>query len=438
MHMNDTCPHSMAPGESGNRATELRPIKIWPRTDSSRVPLWVYSDHDNYRRELEAIFYGPHWHMVGLESEIPKPGDFKRSTIGERSVIVTRAESGELSVLLNSCAHRGVEICQSSFGSQSEIMCPYHQWTYDLSGKLMGVPFRRGVKGKGGFPEDFDPAQHGLRALKVESVNGAIFASFDHETSPLAEYLGEGNYQYLTRIFNGRKAVVLGYQRQRIKGNWKLYMENIKDPYHASLLHVFLISFGLYRIDQKGVTITDDRTLAHNVFASMRNAASETAGTEDMKSYRKDLKLNDMRLVTGAKEFDDDITIQIQTIFPDLVLQQQGNSLQMRYVIPRGPDEFELQWTYFGYEDDDEETTLRRLRQANLTGPSGFVSVDDTEVLEYSGSGIRANPSQVAVLELGGREGSAPPDGNMVTEGPIRGFYEYYRRVMYPNAEAPR
>lgn len=427
--MNQACPHTDA--GSGTASSELRPIRIWPRKDSSRVPLWVYTDRDNYLRELETVFYGPHWHMVGLESEIPNPGDFKRSVIGERTVIVTRTQEGELSVLLNSCAHRGLEICQTAFGTQKEIMCPYHQWTYDLKGKLMGVPFRRGVKGKGGFPADFDTAQHGLRTLKVESVNGCIFASFDHDAPPMREYLGEGNCGYLTRIFNGRRTKVLGYQRQRIKGNWKLYMENIKDPYHASLLHVFLISFGLYRIDQKGVTVTDERTLAHNVFASIRNAAGEVSGTEDMKSYRKDLKLNDMSLVAAAKEFDDDVTIQIQTIFPDLVLQQQGNSLQMRYVIPRGPDEFELQWTYFGYEDDSEETTLRRLRQANLTGPSGFVSVDDTEVLEYSGAGIRPNPGQVAVLELGGRDGAAPDDGNMVTEGPIRGFYEYYRRVMY-------
>lgn len=427
--MNQACPHADA--GSGAASSELRPIRVWPRKDSSRVPLWVYTDRDNYLRELEAVFYGPHWHMVGLESEIPNPGDFKRSVIGERTVIVTRTQEGEVSVLLNSCAHRGVEICQTAFGTQKEIMCPYHQWTYDLKGKLIGVPFRRGVKGKGGFPADFDTAQHGLRTLKVESVNGCIFASFDHDAPPMREYLGDGNYDYLTRIFNGRRTKVLGYQRQRIKGNWKLYMENIKDPYHASLLHVFLISFGLYRIDQKGVTVTDERTLSHNVFASIRNAAGEVSGTEDMKSYRKDLKLNDMNLVAAAKEFDDDVTIQIQTIFPDLVLQQQGNSLQMRYVIPRGPDEFELQWTYFGYEDDSGETTLRRLRQANLTGPSGFVSVDDTEVLEYSGAGIRPNPGHVAVLELGGRDGAAPGDGNMVTEGPIRGFYEYYRRVMY-------
>ncbi len=150
-----------------------------------------------------------------------------------------------------------------------------------------------------------------------------------------------------------------------------------------------------------------------------------------MKSFRENLKLNDMSIVQATKEFDDDVTIQIQTIFPDLVLQQQGNSLQMRYVIPMGPNEFELLWTYFGYEDDTEETTLRRLRQANLTGPSGFVSVDDTEVLEYSRAGIGPNPGNDAVLELGGREAKPPADGNMVTEGPIRGFYQYYRQVMH-------
>lgn len=415
------------------QGTELRPAKVWPREDSSRVPLWVYTDEDNYRRELEVFFYGPHWHMVGLESEIPNPGDFRRTVIGERSVIVTRTEAGEVSVLLNSCAHRGVEICRAPSGTQKQIMCPYHQWTYNLEGKLIGVPFRRGVRGKGGFADDFNTDHHGLRTLKAESINGCIFASFDHDAPSLHDYLGQENYRYVTRIFNGRKTQVLGYQRQRIKGNWKLYMENIKDPYHASLLHVFLISFGLYRIDQKGVTVTDERTLAHNVFASVRNPAGETTGTEEMKSYRANLKLNDMNLVKATPEYDDEITIQIQTLFPSLVLQQQGNSLQMRYIIPRGPNEFELQWTYFGYADDTEETRLRRLRQANLTGPSGFVSIDDTEVLEYSAAGIQSNPDRVAVLELGGREGTPAPDGNMVTEGPIRGFYEYYRRVMYPD-----
>lgn len=405
--------------------------KTWPREDSSRVPLWVYTDRANYERELEKIFYGPFWHFVGVDTEVPNIGDFKRAVIGERTVIMTRAEDGTISVLLNSCGHRGAEICKTKSGHSKEIMCPYHQWTYDLKGKLIGVPFQRGIKGKGGFPKDFNKEQHGLRVLKVQNINGAVFASFDHNVPSMEDYLGPDIFSYFVRVFNGRKVKVLGYHRQLVKGNWKLYMENIKDPYHASLLHVFLISFGLYRIDQKGVTVQDERTNSHCVFASMKNDTTDVAGTEEMKSLKQDFVLQDMRVVQSTKEYDDDITIQIQTIFPDLVLQQQGNSLQLRYVIPRGSDEFELFWTYFGYEDDDEEMTKRRLRLVNLSGAAGFISVDDTEVLEWSGTGHRANPEAISVLELGGREGRPPEDGNMVTEGPIRGFYEYYRKVMY-------
>jgi salicylate 5-hydroxylase large subunit len=409
--------------------------KSWPREDSSRVPLWVYTDRENYQRELDRIFYGPFWHFVGVDTEVKNVGDFKRAMIGERTVIMTRADDGSISVLLNSCAHRGAEICKTRRGNNKEIMCPYHQWTYDLKGNLIGVPFLRGVRGKGGFPRDFNKADHSLTTLKVQNVNGAVFASFDHSVPAMEEYLGPEVFKYLVRVFNGRKIRVLGYHRQLVKGNWKLYLENIKDPYHATLLHVFLISFGLYRIDQKGVTVQDD-TLSHCVFASMKNDLKDVAGTEEMKSLRQDFTLQDMRVVQSTKEYDDDITIQIQTIFPDLVLQQQGNSLQLRYVTPRGPDEFELCWTYFGYEDDDEEMIKRRLRLVNLSGAAGYISVDDTEVLEWSGTGQRSNPDRQSVLELGGRSGKPPEDGNMVTEGPIRGFFEYYRKVMY--SDPPR
>ncbi len=98
----------------------------------------------------------------------------------------------------------------------------------------MGVPFRRGVKAKGGFPADFDPKQHPLRKLKVESINGAVFASFDERTLPMKDYLGDELYKRLLRVFDGRELKVLGYQRQKIKSNWKLYPDNLKDSYHAT------------------------------------------------------------------------------------------------------------------------------------------------------------------------------------------------------------
>lgn len=411
--------------------TTSTPTKTWPTEDCSRIPMWVYSDRANYERELEKIFYGPFWTFVGLECEVPNPGDYKQTAVGERNVIVTRANDGSINVVLNACAHRGAQVVQKKFGHAKELMCQYHQWTFDLKGDLMGVPFRRGVKGKGGFPKDFDPKQHPLKQLKVELLNGAIYASFDQNAMPLNEYLGDMLYQRMTRVLDGRPLKVLGYQRQRIKANWKLYPENMKDSYHATLLHVFLISFGLYRIDQKGEITMDDRTRGHNLVSSIANSRSDTEGTEEMKSLKADLVLKDMRVVSVAKEFSDDITIQNVCMFPGVTLQQQQNLLQFRNIIPMGPDEFEIQWTYFGYESDDEEMTQRRLRLANLTGIAGLISADDTEVFELSGAGMKPNADRSCVVELGGRDANPPVAGDMVSEAPIRGFYQFYRQIMF-------
>ena len=98
------------------------------------------------------------------------------------------------------------------------------------------MPFRRGVKqdGKvnGGMPADFKTADHGLTKLKVARRGGVVFASFDHDVESLEDYLGPTILGYFDRLFNGRALKILGYNRQRIPGNWKLMQENIKDPYH--------------------------------------------------------------------------------------------------------------------------------------------------------------------------------------------------------------
>ena len=158
---------------------------------------------------------------VGLEAEIPKPGDFKRTAVGERSVILLRDQDGQVRVVENVCAHRGVQFCRERHGNRSEFVCPYHQWNYDLQGNLIGVPFRRGVKqdGKvnGGMPPDFKPEEHGLTKLAVACRNGVVFASFDHEVEPLEDYLGPDILHYFDRVFDGRELVIHGYSRQRIR-----------------------------------------------------------------------------------------------------------------------------------------------------------------------------------------------------------------------------
>jgi salicylate 5-hydroxylase large subunit len=410
------------------------PIKpVWDQPGSSRIPFWAYTDESLYKRELERLFYQGHWCYVGLEAEIPNPGDYKRSVIGERSVILTRAADGSVNVVENVCAHRGMQFCRERHGNKKEFVCPYHQWSYTLKGDLQGVPFRRGVKqdGKvnGGMPKEFDTADHGLNQLKVAVRGGVVFASFDHEVESLEDFLGPDMCAYFDRLFNGRKLTILGYNRQRIPGNWKLMQENIKDPYHPGLLHTWFVTYGLWRADNKSELKMD----AHYRHAAMISTRSQQAATSEVTagvtSFKAGMEVNDKRLLDIVPEaWWKGPTAVMMTVFPSVIFQQQVNSVSTRHIQPNGKGSFDFVWTHFGFEDDTPEMTERRLIQANLFGPAGFVSADDGEVIELSQNGFEQKPNHRTVAELGGY-GVGNTD-HMVTETLIRGMYDYWRKVM--------
>ncbi|MEX3958274.1 salicylate 5-hydroxylase large subunit [Trinickia symbiotica] len=405
---------------------------VWNGAGSSRIPFRAYTDADIYRRELERLFYTGHWCYVGLEAEIPNPGDFKRTVVGERSVIVARTQDGDVSVVENVCAHRGVRFCREKFGNRKDFTCPYHQWNYDLKGNLVGVPFRRGVKqdGKinGGMPSDFDPKEHGLTKLNVATRNGVIFASFDPDLPSLEAFLGPTILRYFDRVFDGRKLTILGYSRQRIPGNWKLMQENIKDPYHPGLLHTWFVTFGLWRADNKSELKMDEQ-FRHAAMISTRGAGGKGDVTSGVSSFKDQMTLNDDRFLDVVQEpWWGGPTAVMTTVFPSVIIQQQVNSLSTRHIQPNGQGSFDFVWTHFGFEDDSGEMTRRRLRQANLFGPAGFVSADDGEVIEFSQEGFEQKPFHRTIAELGGRE--IGDTDHMVTETLIRGMYDYWRRVM--------
>jgi len=400
----------------------------WTTNGTHLVPYWVYTDRDIYNRELREVFAGRSWNYVGLEAEIPKAGDFKRTRLGETSVIVVRDKDGEIHVLKNQCAHRGLEVCRQDYGTAKTFQCPYHQWTYRLDGDLSGVPFMKGVDGHGGMPEDFDRRDHGLKKLNVATRHGAIFASESDDMPRLEAYLGPKMLKLFDRIFDGRELKVLGILRQRIPANWKLMFENIKDPYHASLLHVFLVTFGLFRVDNPSRTEIDE-TGMHSALISQRGGdRTATEATQEMSSFRDKLVLHDPRQIEVVKEFSDPATVVMQTIWPNLIVQQQANTLATRQILPVGPEAFDLNWTFFGYAGDDETMTARRLRHANLMGPAGFVSLDDSEVMELAQRGIQCDPTNSALVEMGGR--GREDENHIVTETAIRAFYDYYRKAM--------
>jgi salicylate 5-hydroxylase large subunit len=442
-----------------DQAVQFNRRAVWRDEGASRVPFWAYTDPATYGKELERIFYGPHWSYVALEAEVPNVGDFKLSWVGERSVIVVRdrlspkdraAGLADIRVVENRCAHRGVRFCQQPHGNARSFVCPYHQWTYKLNGDLAGLPFKDGVKEanangecvQGGMPQDFALAEHGLAKCRVAVHNGLVFATFDERAPALEDYLGPKILPWVNRVFDGRKLKVLGINRQRIPGNWKLMMENIKDPYHPGLLHTWFVTFGLWRADQKSRMVMDDDG-KHAIMISQRNqgGAATAAGqavTQGVTSFKADMALNDTRLLDVVPEpwwkvtvegVEHNPTVTMMTLFPSVILQQQVNSLSTRQIVPTGEGSFDFIWTHFGFADDSEEMTRRRLRQANLFGPAGFVSADDGEVIELSQAGFAQHGwGGETLCELGGRD--VAPAEHMVTETLIRGMYAYWRRVM--------
>src|SRR5947208_8341290 len=130
--------------------------EIWPALDYSRVPYRLYHDAALYAREQERIFGGPVWSFLGLEAEIPKPGDFRTTYVGETPIVVNRDETGAVKAFVNRCAHRGALVRRELCGNAANHICIYHQWCYGLDGCLTAIPFRRGVKGKGGLDAGFE------------------------------------------------------------------------------------------------------------------------------------------------------------------------------------------------------------------------------------------------------------------------------------------
>ena len=400
--------------------------RVWPAEGLARVPYWVYQDESVYALEQERVYRGATWNFLGLEAELPQAGDFKTTFVGDMPVVLTRDERGALNCFENRCAHRGALLCLKNRGSAKEIACVYHNWTYDLRGNLTGVAFRRGIKGQGGMPEDARPESQAPRKLRVTTFCGLVFATLSEATPPFERYVGPEVAAKIRRVMKEPVRVLGGYS-QVLPSNWKLYFENVKDTYHASLLHLFFSTFRLNRLEQKGGVIVGGEGGSHVSFTMMKTDSSgdeyERAG---MRSVSGGYRLEAPQMLESVDEYGDGVTLQILAVFPGFVLQQIMNCLAVRQVLPKGVGKAELVWTAFGYASDDERMTERRMKQANLVGPSGYISLEDGAATGFVQRGAAAASERASVVEMGGR--GVESNESRLTETSVRGFWQQYRR----------
>jgi anthranilate 1,2-dioxygenase large subunit len=279
------------------------------------------------------------------------------------------------------------------------------------------------------MPESFRMEQHGPRKLRIAILHGLIFGSFSEEVPPIDEYLGDEISSRIERVLGGRKPVVLGRVTQVLPNNWKLYMENVKDSYHASILHLFFTTFELNRLSQKGGIIVDESGGHHISYSAIDSSAAKDAeyAKQQLRSESQ-YKLADPSLLQGFDEYKDGVTLQILSVFPTFVLQQIQNAIAVRQIVPRAIDKTDLNWTYIGFADDTPEQRLIRHKQNNLVGPAGYISMEDGCVGGFVQRGIAGASEEEAILEMGGSQ--AKSSESRVTEASVRGFWKAYRSNM--------
>jgi Rieske 2Fe-2S family protein len=201
---------------------------LLPFGESRMLPRAAYVDQAVFEWEKRHMFGGG-WVFAGRSDQVADPGDMRAEPLGTGSVLLTRAEDGELHAFANTCRHRGHELLPCGASAQHKvIICPYHAWTYGLNGDLRAAA---GFKNRPGF----ETAEWGLHELPVAEWHGLVFVDESGTAGPLAECLG--GLEELVAPYEMERLVVAGQHDYDSAANWKILTENYHECYHCPSIH---------------------------------------------------------------------------------------------------------------------------------------------------------------------------------------------------------
>jgi len=414
--------------------------------ERSAVSPRVFVDPALCELEQERIF-GHCWLFVGCESQIPAPGDFITNSMGEERVIVTRDAEGAINVLVNSCRHRASRVCRIDYGNTRSFTCPYHGWTYDLAGKLVGVP-----RYKEAYGEDFDRAEWGLLEVpKVETYRNLIFANFDPQAESLSSYLGDAKW-YLDIVFNrteGGPVALPGVHRWTVRGNWKVNSEQQSgDNYHTDYLHRSILESGyldvaIFRGAEPWVRDLEVKCGNGHGFMILGIGYTSNYPAEVIAHEKAVREKAAARLAPEQAALVNDGLTYVANIFPNLSIIVSMGFASVRANHPRGPTEHEI-WslTMVDKEASQGVRDFARDQQNRTFSPSGIFEQDDGEMWMDATQAMRGFYRRRFPLHYGmgagrgrkllNRPGLVHPPN---TEIGVFGFYERWRELMEREGE---
>jgi len=406
--------------------------------EHSTVHPRAFFDRDVYEAEQDRVF-GRQWLCIGHESQLPEPGDFLTTTMGEEAVLVVRDPKRRIRVFLNSCRHRGARICRVDAGRARNFMCPYHGWTYDTEGRLRGVPQFREA-----YYEELDRNAWSLIEVpRVDSFRGLLFANFDANAVSLGDHLGNMKW-YLDLVLGrsqGGNVALPGVHRWRLGGNWKLAAEQFNgDNYHANSLHQSMAKIGLgpsgdYRGDRPWEVDFEAKLDRGHGWINFDVPMGEVPPAVEkwMDTVRREA-----HEVLAPEQHDLIHGVQVGTVFPNFSILAFLGFVTARVWHPRGPREMEV-WSYGLIERDAPPDVLEFARKMQILtfSPSGIFEQDDGTVWgevtdTLAGARRRHYPLNYQMGRGHGRHIPGRPGllHTLSTEIGVFGFYEYWRQCM--------
>lgn len=311
-----------------------------PIAEASTLPAWCYTDERYLAAELE--LFKRSWCSAGRLDRVANAGDYAALDIAGVPIIVTRNSDGEINVFANSCTHRGTRLVEGE-GSCKTIRCPFHSWTFDLDGKLIGAPNMQDAPNFNALAHSLSPVRFGVR-------DGFIFVNIDGKAMDLDEWLGD--FSDLHTPWNLSDLTTARYTEFEVNFNWKIFMETFNEYYHLPTVHPSSIDY-LYETPYPADIVMGE-------YATQFGAHEGTGGLilDDEAAFRgfPPIKTLAGRNARGTR---------YTWVYPGLTFAASTDSMWMFEVVPIAPD-----WT---------------LVRMNIAFPNSTLTRDDFEqfVPEY-------------------------------------------------------